>query len=93
MKIEQSEAIAIAKKFSIEENGESNLTIADGKYEVSFEEDGYGHSVLGLNESYWSITFMLEKAENNTSIFDSDSEYFIVLVGASSGEPHWLPMM
>ena len=91
--VKESEALAIAKQFAIEENRESKLSIVDGEYEVGFEKDGFGHTVLGLDENYWSITFMLESTESGIKLFDSDSEYFIVLVGAQSGEPHWLPMM
>lgn len=91
MKIKESEALTIAKQFTLEEYKESKLSIVDGECEISFEKDGFGHTVLGLSEDYWSITFMLKSAEQN--IFDSGSEYFIVLVGAESGEPHWLPMM
>ncbi len=91
MKIKSSEALIIATQFTMEEYKGSDFSIVDGDYKISFEKDGFGHTVLDLNENYWSITFMLKSTERNT--FDSGSEYFIVLVGAESGEPHWLPMM
>jgi len=90
MKIKEPEALKIAKQFTLEEYKESKLSI-DGEHKISFERDGFGHTVLGLKESYWEITFILKNTEQNT--LDSGSEYFIVLVGAESGQPHWLPIM
>ena len=91
MKIEELEALAIATRFVTKEYKESSFFIVDGEYKISFEKDGFGHTVLGLVESYWSVTFTMKSSAPNT--FDSGSEYFIVLVGAESGEPHWLPVM
>jgi len=91
MKIEEQEALAIATQFVAEEYKESSFFIVDDEYKISFENDGIGRIVLGLNEDYWSITFTMKSLAPKT--FDSGSEYFIVLVGADSGEPHWLPMM
>lgn len=91
MKISESEALSTAMQFAKDEHKESNLFVDEEKYTIIFEEDGFGRTVLGLDENYWLITFTL----NNTGVtaFDSGSEYFTVLVGAESGEPHWLPMM
>ena len=91
MKIKETEALAIAKQFTMEEHKESKISIVDEEHKISFETDGFGRTVLGLNENYWSVTFMLKSSEPNA--FDSGFEYFIVLVGAESGEAHWLPMM
>jgi hypothetical protein len=91
MNIKQSKALEIAKKFTLNEYSESKVSIVDEDYKISFETDGFGRTVLELDEDYWLVTFSLKNAEK--SMFDTDSEYFIVLVGAESGEPHWLPMM
>ncbi|VAW52284.1 hypothetical protein MNBD_GAMMA05-152 [hydrothermal vent metagenome] len=91
MNIKQSEALEIAKKFTLNEYSESKFSIVDEDYKISFEVDGFGHTVLELDENYWLITFTLKNTEK--SMFDFGSEYFIVLVGAESGVPHWLPMM
>lgn len=91
MKVSEAEALSTAMQFARDEYKESNLFINEEKYTIVFEEDGFGCTVLELDENYWLITFTLKNMEG--SMFDSDSEYFIVLVGAESGEPHWLPMM
>ncbi len=85
------EAFVIARRFTVEEYKKSKLTIVDGKEKISFEKNGFGHSVLGLTENYWSITFILKSSKQN--VFNSGYESFIVLVGAESGDPHWLPAM
>ncbi|GMR08584.1 MAG: hypothetical protein BMS9Abin26_1589 [Gammaproteobacteria bacterium] len=91
MTIKESEALAIAKQFVMDEYQESKLSINYEEYMISLETDGYGHTVLGLNESYWSVTFMLKSTEQDQILFDPD--YIIVLVGAQSGEPNWFPVM
>ena len=78
-------------QFAKKEHDESHLSVDEEKYTIIFEEDGFGRTVLELDENYWLITFTLNSTESNS--FDSGSEYFVVLVGAESGEPHWLPMM
>ncbi|PCJ87169.1 MAG: hypothetical protein COA54_06610 [Thiotrichaceae bacterium] len=91
MKIDEAEALSTAMQFARDEHKESNLFIDEEKYTIIFEEDGFGRTVLELDENYWVITFTLNTT--GESMFDSGSEYFVVLVGAESGEPHWLPMM
>ena len=91
MKINESEALAIAKQFVMDEYKESKLSINYGEGGISFEKGGFGHTALGLNENYWSITFMFKSTEQDMAVFDSD--YITVLVDAESGEPVWLPMM
>ncbi|HHJ36538.1 MAG TPA: hypothetical protein ENJ87_12305 [Gammaproteobacteria bacterium] len=93
MKFKESEALSIAKRFVMDEYKDSKLSIDDEACKISFEVDGFGRTVLGMDENYWLITFMLKGVEKNINVFDVDSEYFIVLVGAESGVPHWLPMM
>ena len=91
MNVSETGALSAAMQFARDEHKESNLFIDEEKYTIIFEEDGFGRTVLELDENYWLITFTLNNTEE--SMFDSDSGYFIVLVGAESGEPHWLPMM
>lgn len=91
MKIKEVEAFVIARQFAVQEYKGSKLTIVDGEEIISFEKFGAGHTVLGLTESYWSVMFVLKSSEQN--VFNSGYENFIVLVGAESGDPHWLPAM
>ncbi len=91
MKIKKSEALAIAKQFVMEEYKESKLSINYEGYKISLEKGGFGHTVLGLNESYWSVTFMLNSHGQYINVFAPD--YIIILVDAQSGEPNWFPEM
>ncbi len=91
MNIKEVEAFVIARRFTVQEYTGSKLSIVDGKEEITFEKHGFGHTVLGLTENYWSITFILKG--NGQNVFYSGCENFTVLVGADSGEPHWLPVM
>ena len=91
MKIKEPEALAIAKQFVMDGFKESNLPIDYGEYKISLEKGGYGHTVLGLNEHYCSVTFLLKSIERGKAAFDP--EYIIVFVDSESGEPNWLPEM
>jgi hypothetical protein len=91
MRISETEALSTAMQFAKQEHDESNLSVDEEKYTIIFEEDGFGRTVLELDENYWLITLTLNSTESNS--FDSGSEYFVVLVGVESGVPHWLPMM
>jgi hypothetical protein len=91
MKINESEALAIAKQFVLDEHEESEISVNAEEFKIILESGGFGHTVLGLNYDYWSITFMLKNNNNDMLVFDPD--YYIVLVDAESGEPNWLPVM
>ncbi|TNF91705.1 MAG: hypothetical protein EP297_15285 [Gammaproteobacteria bacterium] len=91
MKIQEPEALDIAKQFVMGGYKESNLPIDYGEYKICLEKGGFGHTVLGPNENYWSATFLLKSTEWDTSAFDP--EYIIVFLDAESGEPNRLPEM
>ena len=59
------------------------------EYEIKLEQDGIADTLFGLNEPYWSITFMLGKQDSALGSFDSG--YLVVFVDAENGEPVWVP--
>jgi len=90
MNINESEAIAIAKRLILDEYKESKVSIKDEECKIILEKGGLGYEIFGL-ENYWTVTFILKNSDQDAVMFDSD--YIVIFVDVESGEPNWLPEM
>ena len=91
MKILETEALRIAREFAISEYKDSKFPLKLNDANITLEVGGIGHSVLGLNECYWSVLFSLGSEDPNVAVVDPD--HVIILVDSESGKAVWLPLM
>ena len=91
MSITKERAISIAKKFAESEYRNTEFPLRLGDAQARLERGGFGHNVLGLGLSYWSIVFDLVNLDSNVAVMDPD--HLIVLVDAESEKPVWFPLM
>ena len=91
MKIDESQAIDIAKRYVQDE-------LADGVTDIDFDncnalldEEGYGNMALGIDEDFWLVTFLMKTRPDNIGTYEP--EYMTVMVGVDSGEAYWIPEM
>ena len=89
MKINESQALEIARRSAQEESEQGNMSIDMQDYTIKLEKDDYAESLFGLEGEYWSVTFKVNKADNAGATFDPD--YIVILVDAGTGEAYWVP--
>lgn len=91
MCITEKQAIFIAREFAESEYSNKEFPLRLGDANARLESGGFGHDILGLGLSYWSILFNLVSFDSNVAVMNPD--HLIVLVDAESGMPVWFPVM
>ena len=91
MSISEERAIFVASKFAESEYRKRNLLLRLGDASARLEEGGFGHDVLGLGFSYWSILFNIVNSDSTVAVMNPD--HLIVLVDAKSEKSVWFPVM
>ena len=84
--IDEARALAIAQQHLRDDHAiEQDLE----DYEIELETGGMGHTLFGLNERCWLITFTFSSDSGFLPNFES--EYMAVYVDAENGEVTWIP--
>lgn len=87
MKIEEKEALELAKKFALEEYQDTEwpLNVDDTSIKLS-------HGTwFGLSDPHWSVVISTKIDDPNVAVVDPD--HVIVLVDTETGETKWFPVM
>jgi hypothetical protein len=91
MSINEERAIAVARDFAEAAYRDSKFQLRIGDANASFENGGFGHEVLGLGFTYWSVLFDLIALDENVAVMDPN--HVIVLVDAETERAVWFPVM
>jgi hypothetical protein len=91
MNISEERAIFVAREFAQSEYRKRHARLVLGDASARWEDGGFGHDVLGLGFSYWSILFNIVSSDSNVAVMDPD--HLIVLVDAKSEKSVWFPVM
>lgn len=91
MGINEKAALSIAREFAAKEYKDSRFPLQLGEASIRLEQGGFGHTYLGLGESYWSVLFNLKAPDPSVAVMDPD--HVIVLVDSESGGAVWFPVM
>lgn len=91
MSINEDRAISLARSFAEAAYQDSKFQLRIGDASARFENGGFGHNVLGLGFTYWSVLFDLVSLDENVAVMDP--AHVIVLVDAETERTVWFPVM
>ena len=91
MKIDEAQAVVIAKKYVQEELADDLTEMDFDNPHVHLDEEGYGNMALGMEEDFWLVSFMVKDKSGGMAGYEPES--MTVMVGADSGEAYWIPEM